>query len=288
VINATAFDAFADAYDDDFTHSLLGQLLRPRVWNILAQHFTAGQHVLELACGTGEDAVWLARQGLHVTATDGSAEMVKKARAKAEAAGMARGDEEARPRRREETRKTGSVEVEQVSLQQVAGGYFGGQPSAVSGRLFDGVFSNFGGLNTIGKWGGLAAALAEIVKPGGAVILVPMGPICPWEIFWHLAHGQPKTALRRFAREGASAKIGDSVIPIWYPTVRRLQADFAPWFRCQPTESLGLWLPPSYLDHWVNRQPALFGWLNRVEKATARLTGGWGDHYIIVFERINY
>jgi SAM-dependent methyltransferase len=287
VINSTAFDAFADAYDDDFTHSLLGQLLRPRVWDILAQHFTAGQHVLELTCGTGEDAIWLARHGIHVTATDGSAEMVKKAKAKVEAAGVARGREEAKGRDSEEVKERGRVEVEQVSLQQVARGYFGGQPTAVGGRLFDGVFSNFGGLNTISEWRGLAAALAEIVKPGGVVILVPMGPICPWEIFWYLAHGQPKTALRRFVREGAPAKIGDSVIPIWYPSARRLHADFASWFRHRRTESLELWLPPSYLDHWVNKWPALFRWLNRVEKATARLTIGWGDHYIIVFERNN-
>jgi SAM-dependent methyltransferase len=275
----TAFDAFADAYDDDFTHSLLGQLLRPRVWDILARHFTAGQHVLELTCGTGEDAVWLARRGVHVTATDGSAEMVKRAKAKAEAAGVAREDEEAKGR--------GSVEVRQVSLQEVIEGYFGGQPSVVGGHLFDGVFSNFGGLNTIGGWRDLAAALAEVVKPGGVVILVPMGPVCPWEIFWYLAHGRPRTALRRFAQEGATAKIGDSVIPIWYPSAQRLQADFAPWFQCRRTESLGLWLPPSYLDHWVNKWPALFRWLNRVEKATARLTGGWGDHYVAIFERIN-
>lgn len=280
MINSTAFDAFAEAYDDDFTHSLLGQLLRPRVWDILAQHFTAGQRVLELTCGTGEDAVWLARHGIHVTATDGSTGMVKKAKAKAEAAGMARGGEEARPRRYEDSKERGSVEFEQVSLQQVVGGYFGG-------HLFDGVFSNFGGLNTIGEWRGLAAALAEIVIPGGAVILVPLGPICPWEIFWYLAHGQPRTALRRFAQEGAPAKIGDSVIPIWYPSARRLQTDFAPWFRHRRTESLELWLPPSYLDHWVNKWPALFRWLNRVEKATARLSGGWGDHYLIVFERNN-
>jgi SAM-dependent methyltransferase len=264
--NPTAFDAFAEAYDNDFTHSPLGQLLRPRVWDILGQHFTAGQHVLELTCGTGEDAVWLARRGVNVTATDGSAEMVKKAKEKAE--------------------ERGSIEVKQVSLQDVVGGYFGGQRSAVSGH-FDGVFSNFGGLNTIGAWRSLAAALAEIVKPGGKVILVPMGPVCPWEILWYLAHGQPKTAFRRFSRLGAPAKIGGSVIPIWYPSARQLRADFSPWFRHQTTESLELWLPPSYLNHLVNKWPAFFARLNQFEKATARLSGGWGDHYIIVFERNN-
>ncbi|NJN98346.1 MAG: class I SAM-dependent methyltransferase, partial [Anaerolineales bacterium] len=107
-ISPTAFDAFAAAYDDDFTHSLLGQLLRPRVWDILAQHFSAGQHVLELTCGTGEDALWLTRRGVHVTATDGSAAMVRQAEAKAEA-------EEQRSRGAGEQ---GSIEVKQVRCKK--------------------------------------------------------------------------------------------------------------------------------------------------------------------------
>lgn len=263
VVNPAAFDAFAEAYDDDFTRSCLGQLLRPRVWHILARHFSPGQHVLELACGTGEDALWLAQQGVHVTATDGSAEMVSKARAKAGERGR------------------GSIEVKQLSLQEIIN-LHAERPIT---NLFDGVFSNFGGLNTISEWRPLAEALAEIVRPGGKVILAPMGPLCPWEILWHLGHGQPKTALRRFARRGAPAKIGETIIPIWYPAVGRLRADFSPWFYQVSTESLGLWLPPSYLDHWVDRWPRLFGWLNQFEQKTARFTGGWGDHYVVVFER---
>ncbi|MBI1880358.1 MAG: methyltransferase domain-containing protein [Chloroflexi bacterium] len=276
IADPTAFDAFAEVYDDGFTHSTLGQLLRPRVWEKLAQHFTAGQHILELTCGTGEDALWLAQRGVHVTATDGSAEMVKKAEAKAEAVGVRRRGEEARGR--------GSVEVEQISLQEVVEGYFGGRQSVVGGR-FDGVFSNFGGLNTIGEWRALAEALAKMIKPGGKVILVPLGPMCPWEVIWYLAHGQPKMAFRRWARKGASAKIGDALIPIWYPSAGRLRTDFAPWFSHVETQSLELWLPPSYLDHFVNKWPGFFVRLNQFEKATACLTSGWGDHYIIVFKR---
>lgn len=319
--NPTAFDAFAADYDSDFTHTPLGHLLRPRVWQTFAQHFKLGQHVLELTCGTGEDAVWLAQRGVRVTATDGSAAMVAEAQAKAEAAGV-----------------SARVAVEQLSLQDIIDGwreasYPGTRsvPSALQRRAsergepiesalqrgasergenlpdswqcsalprkpgrsasplaqpFDGVYSNFGGLNTINDWAGLAEALAALIRPGGKAILVPMGSLCPWEIGWYLLHGQPKTAVRRFARDGAPAKIGEVVIPIWYPSARRLRTDFAPWFRHGHTESLGLWLPPSYLDHFVNRWPTLFAALNRFEQATARLTRGWGDHYVMVLERL--
>jgi hypothetical protein len=50
-------------------------------------------------------------------------------------------------------------------------------------------------------------------------------------------------------------------------------------------ESLGLWLPPTYLGHLVNRRPRLFGALNRLERVTAPLTSGWGDHYMLLLER---
>lgn len=262
----TAFDAFAEAYDDDFTRSLLARLLRPRVWQRLAQHFSPGQHVLELACGTGEDAVWLARRGIRVTATDGSAQMVAAATAKARAAGV-----------------SDRVEIVQYSLQEITN-YPKGASLPTANRQFDGAFSNFGGLNTINAWRALAESLSKLVKPGGKLILAPMGPFCPWEMLWHLAHGQPGVALRRFGRS-ATAKIGESEIPIWYPSARRLRADFAPWFKPVGVESLGLWLPPSYLGHLVERWPGLFTRLNRLEAATARLTGGWGDHYLIIFER---
>jgi SAM-dependent methyltransferase len=278
-----AFDAWAGDYDDIFTHAALGKLLRARVWEELARRFSSGQHILELACGTGEDAIWLAQKGVRVTATDGSAKMVEVAKAKAEAAGL-----------------TNEIAFKQISLQRAieefmkplrsegGGGRGGstGQPSnsdAAPGPLFDGVFSNFGGLNTIGDWRPLAKALAKLVKSGGKLILVPMGPFCPWEIIWHLAHGQPQVAFRRLGRR-ATAKIGEAIIPVWYPSANRLRADFAPWFNHLGTESLGLWLPPSYLNHLVKRWPNLFSQLDRFERMNAPLTKGWGDHYIIVLE----
>lgn len=276
----TAFDAFAGDYDSDFTHSILGRLLRPRVWEIFGEYFKADSHILELACGTGEDAVWLARQGVFVTATDGASEMVNVARAKAKAAAVSE-----------------RVTTAQISLQQISDGFFSRNDDdpltsaelssprpTTDGPSFDGVFSNFGGLNTIYDWKALARSLAKVVRPEGNLVLVPMGPFCPWEVVWYLGHGQPNTGFRRFGRR-ATAKIGPETIPIWYPSARRLRADFGPWFRHLHTESLGLWLPPSYLDHVATRWPGLISKLNRFEQSTSHLTRGWGDHYIITFER---
>ncbi len=273
MIDSTAFDAFASEYDDTFTHSQLGEWLRPRVWQHLSHHFQPGDHILELACGTGEDALWLAQHGIHVAATDGSAEMVRVAAAKAARAGL-----------------SDKVQVYQLSLQEMAVSRWplaAGELLPAASRqpptAFSGILSNFGGLNTIADLRPLAQALASLVQPGGKAILVPMGPVCPWEVVWYGLHGDLKTAFRRRGR--ATAKIGPTTIPIWYPSARQVRQAFSPWFRHLKTESLGFFLPPSYLEHLVHRWPRLFRTLNHLDKTTASLWRGWGDHVIIILEK---
>lgn len=262
ISNPSAFDALAPAYDDSFTNSRLGRLLRARVWQVLAESFTAGDHILEIACGTGEDAVWLAQRGISVTACDGSQAMVQAARAKADAAGV-----------------SGAVHLHLESLQALSRA----TPRALEGP-FDGLLSNFGGLNTIQEWHDLGQRLAPLLQPGALAVLVPMGPFCPWEIVWFAGHGELQEALRRY-RQPAQARIGSDLIPIWYPSARRLRAALHPSFELVRVQSLGLWLPPSYLSHLVDRFPRFFNLLNRLERTTAPLSGGWGDHYIAVFRR---
>lgn len=263
MLNPAAFDAFAPDYDAEFSRTHLGQMLRQRVWAVYKRHFAAGDHLLELACGTGEDALWLAHQGLTITATDGSPDMVSLTQYKAQQAGL-----------------SSHITAYPLTLQSFAHT----RPSPFPTRQFDGLYSNFGGLNTIADWRPLAKAIAQLIRPGGVIILVPMGTICPWELLWYLFYGDAKLAMRRLFQP-ATAVIGPSRIPIWYPSARRLRRDFAPWFEHVHTESLGLWLPPSYLGHFVEKRPSFFQHLNQLEKATACFTGGWGDHYILVLKR---
>jgi SAM-dependent methyltransferase len=257
------FTALAAGYDADFTYTALGRILRRRVWRRLRQNFEPGQHVLEVACGTGEDAVWLAGQGIQVTATDGSPEMIRVLRKKA-----LRQD------------RGSCIIAEVLSLQSIAAG-----ETPFDLGSFDGAFSNFGGLNTIDDWPALAGGLAALVRPGGRLVLVPMGPLCPWEIGWHLAHGQPRRAFRRF-KGSTRARVGERTIPIWYPSAGRLRRDFRPWFKTMTVESLGLWLPPSYLRRLLCRWPEFWVGLSGLEAATGRLTAGAGDHYILILERL--
>jgi SAM-dependent methyltransferase len=259
-----AFDALAADYDATFTHTALGRLLRHRVWRTLAGTYSAGQQVLELACGTGEDALWLASRGVAVTATDGSAAMIAEVEKKSR-----------------QTPVGAWITAVHCSLQDITSGDWPERPER---PLYAGAFSNFGGLNTLQDRAPLAEALATLIRPAGRLVLVLMGPFCPWEMGWYLLHGQPRLAFRRWKGE-ASFDIGRSSIPIWYPSPGQLRREFGYWFNHLRTDSLGLWLPPTYLGGLVDRQPGLFTWLDILEQASSRIVPGWGDHYVMTLER---
>ena len=73
---SAAFSLIAERYDETFTRTTIGKAQRKVVWDALTQAFSRGDHVLELNCGTGEDAFFLARRGISLTACDASSAMV--------------------------------------------------------------------------------------------------------------------------------------------------------------------------------------------------------------------
>lgn len=257
------FDAVAATYDRDFTDRRLGIWLRDMVWEHIPFH--AGQHILELGCGTGEDAIRLAKRGVRVTATDASATMLETAEDKSRVAGLLQ-----------------PIAFQQLDMNQL------NPLSRGSDSTFDGALANFGALNCVSDRRELAEYLAHYTLEGAKIVLVVMGPLCLWEILWHVLHMQPGQAFRRF-RSGETAHVGDGEkIPVWYPSPRRLRSEFAPYFRHRQTIGIGTLLPPSYLAHLVDRWPGIFSRLAAID----RRWGGnfpmtwFNDHYISVMERV--
>lgn len=266
-----AFDGSASGYDAAFTDSLLGRWLRRAVWSHLDAVFQAGESVLDLGCGTGEDAVWLARRGIDVHAIDDSPAMLEAARVKARMHGVA-----------------DRITFARVDLGSVRPhDPFRIADTPAGDRRFHGGLSNFGALNSQRSHHDLAAALAQWILPGGRLALVVMGPLCPWEWVWYTGQGKLGTAVRRF-RNNASAPLSESAqMRVWYPSPRRLRRELWPYFKARRTVGIGVVLPPTFASRWVEQCPRLFRRLAGIDRYVGRVfPGTWlNDHYLMLFER---
>jgi SAM-dependent methyltransferase len=253
-----AFDAYALNYDDHFTETHTGRLQRERVWAYL-NRFSAKEYpkVLELNCGTGEDASWLNKRGFSVTATDASAEMIEQSRAKAKKNGQ-------------------EIRFEQLDLRD--------WNSQIAEIKFDFIFSDFGGLNCLSpnEIQHLSTELKKRLLPKGKMVLVIMSRNCRWERFWFKRKGKKTEMNRRRSKEAVVATIGQNQFPIWYYSPKEIAQLLSNEFECTNTKPIGLFLPPSYLDNWFRNRKFLVSVLNFFEKIGAfSFLADQADHFLI-------
>jgi SAM-dependent methyltransferase len=240
-----AFDQLASEYDRLWTRSPVGHLQREAVWRHIGALFEPRQVVLDLGCGTGEDARRLIEDGLRVRAIDASGEMVRIARDR-------------------------GVDAQTLAIEEC--GLLEGS--------FDAVLSNFGALNCVEDIESLHQPLARLVRPGGVMAICVIGRFCAWETAWALLHRQPAKAFRRW-RKSARSSLG---IRVFYPSRKRLETAFSPGFTLMGWCGIGLCVPPSYVtrlsDGFLQKLDAID---RRI--AHWPLLRGLSDHRLFVFVR---
>jgi SAM-dependent methyltransferase len=256
-----SFDRAALTYDQDFSQAPLARWLRGRVWTRLAAAFDPGMTVLELGCGTGEDALFLAQRGLKVIATDASPTMLKITAEKAAAAGVAI--------------QTRPLDLSDPATWKNAQGQYAG------------IYSNFGAINCTPHWEQLAAWCADHLPVGGKIAWGVMGRFCLWESLWHGLHGNWRTATRRWSGQNRARLADGSAFTVFYPSPATLKKAFAPAFRPTALLGLGVFLPPSDVYGVIESRPRWYKTLLRLESALADkpLLRAWGDHYWIEFQK---
>lgn len=259
---ALAFDQMAREYDDVFTKSMIGRAQRDAVWSVLTQIFQSGNHILELNCGTGEDALFLARNAISVTACDASEQMIRIAsdRLRLEA-------------------PAAQVQFNLLPTERLR--------ELESTTMFDGTLSNFSGLNCVADLNQTAKDLATLLPLGAPLLVCLSTRFCMWEMLWFLLHGNFRKAFRRCSGR-AIAKVGEFTVDVYYPTLRQLQRLFAPSFVLRSCMAVGVTVPPSYVESWIRSHPKLLTALQVIDKTISRYPGFrvLGDHMLLHFERV--
>ena len=252
-----AFDSHAFEYDTWFSEKPLALDIRRRTWQVMDRFFDAGNRVLDLGCGTGEDAIHLARRGVYVRAVDVSSAMLNRLEEKAR-----------------------SLKLDRFIDYSLADGRFLDFPEGE----FDGIYSNFGVLNCVADLDWLPELAGRSLKPGRRMILVTMGRCYPLEIAVNLAKGRFRPALRRF-RSPAFAIVGGVRFSVHYHRFSILKEALKGNFVLEHREGLGLLVPVPGLEHLDQRFPRMFRALKPIDSRLARWapTSTMGDHVLSVW-----
>lgn len=262
-----AFDQAAQNYDPLYQANPVMAWLRRESLDVLQATFPPASQLLEIGCGTGDEALTLGRAGHRVVATDISAAMIETAQAKT-------------------VLGAGKVTWRVLPAGQLAelvGDYGPG--------FFDGAYASFGALNCEPDLAQTVAALADLLRPGAPLVCSVMNRLCMWEICWGLLHLRPSQAFRRlktgWIEAGLASLEGRLAVPTRYYSPRGFAHQFEPSFRVEQIRGFPVLLPPPYLGHLLDRHPAGF---SRVETIERRLRDWYpfssmGDHTLLTMFR---
>lgn len=258
---AVPFDHIA-TYDSLFTRSIIGQLQRKQVWKYLEKITPQlnGLEILELNCGSNEDALLFSEKGVNLVATDISEEMLKVTIQRANQFSM--------------QNRISSQFLDPESFDET-----------VFDKKFDLIFSNFGGLNCIhpDSVKRLLDKIPSILAPGGRFIGVVMPKFCLWETTYLLLKFRFRQAFRRATSNEVELDLPGLTIKSWYYNPSQIRKWSGNQFKLIRTLPIGFAIPPAYLEpYFVKRKTLLFklsSWGKKIDHLS--LFSPMSDHYLI-------
>ncbi|MCS3800565.1 class I SAM-dependent methyltransferase [Niastella sp. OAS944] len=263
---ASTFDVLAGGYNAGFVESLTGSAQRRTTYKWLRPMLAnkPNMQLLEINCGTGADAFWMAQKGHTVTATDASPAMIEQAQRKAVL----------------------TPAPNQPVFQTCA---FDQLQTTFSGRQFDGIVSNFAGLNCVSPMAmtGLAKQFYQLLKPGGQFAVVLFGKCCLWETMYYLLKAQPRQAFRRWTNKKVMVPLTAQVQqPVYYYSIKAFTKLMAP-LQFIEKKPVGLCIPPSWMEGHMQQHRRFYQTLVQWEEKTGHLSfaTSLADHAFLLFKK---
>lgn len=253
-----SFSSYAANYDTDFSNTEIGKLQRSRVWFFLERNLEGKPlKILELNCGTGIDAMWFAKKGCNILATDISPEMVNRAAENT----LAFKD------------KVKTITCDCRTILEVTGK-----------EKFDIVFSNFSGLNCLAhaELSDLSNSIKNVLKPDGKFIACFFGTKCWWEKLYFFFKFNFKEMNRRKDKKAVQVKIEDEAFTTWYYSTSTINKIFSNNFMLRDKMPVGIFIPPSYLNSFFRKFPFVLKILYKMECVFSfPFLSNYADHYVV-------
>ncbi len=255
------FDEIAGSYDTAFEDNPVTRAIRPIIQESLLKYFRKGDHILELNCGTGTDALFLSHHGIRVTATDQSPAMIECA------IGKSRGDT-----------GMGPINFAVMEFDDV---------HRLAPMKFDGGFSNFGGLNCATDIRRLSEAIALALKHGSPFLACILNRYCIWEIMSFTVRGRLREAFRRLRGGPTFVPLGSGSAAISYYSPRSFAGFLQQSFEAVEWYGVNILSPGPNSSSFIRRFPRLTSMLLRIDAAVRRIPPFTllGDHFVMVARR---
>jgi SAM-dependent methyltransferase len=254
---ADAYDAIAGVYDEQIYGD---HWMRHVLWAHYRRCFRPGQHVLDVACGTGIDSLFLARQGIQVTAVDISPGMIAQLEVKRDRAAPA-----------------APIHTQVLDLADA---------SAWPAGPFDGVISAFAGLNTQPDLTRFACQAAACLRSGGRLLAHMLNRASLWERLALIVGGHwPEARHLAGRRQRAFIIGGHSVQHHLYTPLAAYDDYFAPYFHLRGAYGLGVLRPPVAMRHVPLPVARGLGWLER-PLAQWRPFVNWGRFFLLDLSKL--
>lgn len=252
----SGFDAAASNYDQTFTHTTVGKAQRERVWHYLALlPLKEGSAVLEVNCGTGEDAKRWHENGYSIMASDLSAEMIKQAQSKHPGIDF---------------RVMNLLELDQLNHEPQT------------------IFSNFGGLNCLSETdlSIFFQKSSDLLATNERVICVVMGKKTSWDRWYLTFKGHFAHRNRRNTTDAVNVGVNGTVVSTWYYAPKELIRLANAYFDVELLRPIGLFIPPSYTAPFFTKRPRTLRFLIRLDKwFSFSFLANRSDHYFLSLKK---
>ncbi len=262
---SSAFDSAAEEYDFTIGNNYINSWIRKVSIAEVVMRSRPPDNLLEIGCGTGEEAIKISKYVSRIVATDVSEEMLRLLELKLHAKRL---DSKIIPKR-----------LRASDIRMIL--------DSTGGSGFDLVYSLNGALNCEPAIAKFVSGLDDVLNERGYFICSVRNTLCASEFVTHLAAIQPrKTSPRRHQPQMVS--VGGKDIPAYYYPPSVFERFFEGRLKLIKRLALPAIIPPAYLSDYYLGLGRLRSILEKLEVSVAHRfpMNLLGDQTLFVFRKV--